>query len=1033
MRPSFFTSLRSCYQLANRVFSHSSQTHSNSLITPPSQEANTIFRSLSANILTNFHNAAKENDLPQNSLEYGHRIVAVKTTLLNRLSQSVGLLFHDKVSDFVTNNGQEKFTNRIAENQTYIRFTTHPTEGQNLKAILRKDSIVKINTILAKTLKDRTVLSEDVAELAGIAAEAGINNSIMAEAKSFGLPTLTIFTSLCNDLSKKITDEFVTNPIHHVTKMTVQDERDLLLYHMDRCKKDVAEIAAQNPDLISVDDIKFSSWAFDMDGKPHVQPGNGTIFEFQSQQKFFQSLLTMLETFANKLDLESPDESEFRRSVIERISTIQQNSASTLFSENIGQETEAKILLILDEYKVNHQEEIGDSFAEIINYVKSSNCKTAQNGFSTREEIDKTNAAIAEINEVCHPATSKKVAEYFGTLSPQTQRQVMCLMESALLHQNHEHIISQFDCELSSFKNTLQLFEIAKELPQYHATIPYFREYYSAKSIEAGFDLYAQLFAPSLIDSAKQSQVQISPLAEDSTTIPKLIGFTEEMLADPECVAYIKKSGGIVRQTRSNSDGSSSLGAHNVVVSYLEADIAIKKMVEAAGFKFSVLQGIGANDLERMAPWRLELLQNEFTSQGSDAQHQTRDRLVNMLLKEPDKSPEQLTALKEKYTKGQIDEMLDFYYQAHLNSEFSAQITMNGKEVFVGNLTHRGLIPAAAVKELGKLSSRPDNRKGNTETAALRENDYDVWDAAVYNNDMRRIGAISLQRISSLSTFSLAPFFQAHPSNPQMLHDFAQIPLIENINMSAIFALGVSDLKSFALVNGLDLRSEKITSETIEKTNLEYQKFLQIKSDSGLETAMNFASEKGFGDPEGMRCAHACYQISGCKNVLRNAVTPLIHNSSPEIKAAAEAVFAKAEGGETVKKYDTLVIEICNVLNQDPQISLETRRTLACVAQQTANVHRKGNYCNTRAQLIEDAHDASKNGDQTKFDESCSWLAIITRSAGNPVSPGRKINEMLPYFDASIKNPVIEMETLFNQENSKPKTDENLRNTGIYR
>jgi len=111
------------------------------------------------------------------------------------------------------------------------------------------------------------ILASDVVKLALIAAEAGVENTIVEDAKSHGIPSLREFLNLGEEVQREITRSFIENPIHHIDKMTIQGERDMLLYHMDRCKKEVATIAVKHPDLIKVEDIEFTSWSFDMDGK----------------------------------------------------------------------------------------------------------------------------------------------------------------------------------------------------------------------------------------------------------------------------------------------------------------------------------------------------------------------------------------------------------------------------------------------------------------------------------------------------------------------------------------------------------------------------------------------------------------------------------------------------------------------------------------------------------------------------------------------------------------------------------------------
>lgn len=976
-------------------------------------------------VMRDFEEILDEKNLDKKSIEAGHKLIAARSTLSTRIHSEVQSLLEDEVTQSLDEIALEALKKRIEQNQAYIRFTTHPTEGQNLRAIREKDLIVSLQANLVQVLERETVSAEDVVKLARIASEAGVENSILEDAKSSGIPSFSEFSNLCATVRREIIRSFIEKPIHHVKKMTIQDERDLLLYHMDRCKKEVATIATRHPDLISVDDIKFSSWAFDMDGKPHVSAGNGVIFEHQSQEKFFDSLTKRLEDFADKIEIEGLDSSFFRSSVLEKIKEIHSASSGLVLIADEAIATETKINEILAAYESASAESLGNSFLEIKNYVKSSGCKTAQNGFTTREEIEKTNSALAEIKKMCSTKPSfaedkiGTIARSFSEFSPETKRQVMCMMESALMHSRHEHIISQFDCELSSFKNTLELFEIAKQLPSHHASIPFFAEYYSEKSKEAGFDIYKQFFREPSIKAAEKSMVELSPLAEDEKTIPLLIGFTKAMLADKECVDYIAKSGGLIRQTRSNSDGSSSLGAQKVVMEYLKADIEIEKMVEAAGFRLKILQGIGANDLERMAPWTLKLLQSEFTAQGSDSQHQTRGRLTRMLLKDEDSSKKEFIDLASEYSAEEIEDLIKFYYKSHL-SECGIEVEIDGKAANSGDLVHRGLIPATVVKKLGNLSSRPDSRTGDVGVRELQENTPDVWDPSVHNRNMRRIGAISLQRASGVSTFSMAPFFDAPKDfNPQLVHDFNKIPLIRNINISAIFALGIADIKSFILTNGIDFEfSEASIPETAES----YKKFLEIYKKDGKEAAKEYGEKHGFDTPEGIRAGELCSKINGLRFVLENAIRPLILNSSEEIKKEFEEVFAKAREG-SIKKYDGLVKEAFAILSKDPSQDLETRQTAACAGQQVANVLRPGNFYDTRARLISGAHKALSEGNDAAFNKTCEQLAIITRSAGNPASPGRKTDELLRYFNDSFNKTAIPMRQLIGNLSRAPSAE----------
>lgn len=231
------------------------------------------------------------------------------------------------------------------------------------------------------------------------------------------------------------------------------------------------------------------------------------------------------------------------------------------------------------------------------------------------------------------------------------------------------------------------------------------------------------------------------------------------MLADEEITDYIKASGGIIRQTRSNSDGSAALGPQAVTFYYLEADIAVQKLVEEAGFKFKKLAGIGGNDISRMAPLSESLMHNEATIQGGDGQHQNIGRLMRGLVRNIENQSEKTFAdLIAIYGRDQVIGLVEFYRNLHLESEVGSEVELNGKTVQIGQITTRGIIPGKASEILNRSSSRPDARGGDVKSAEVQPNDSQHWHSSVYNRQMRRIGVTALQDLSGVSTFLTASF-----------------------------------------------------------------------------------------------------------------------------------------------------------------------------------------------------------------------------------------------------------------------------------
>ena len=195
---------------------------------------------------------------------------------------------------------------------------------------------------------------------------------------------------------------------------------------------------------------------------------------------------------------------------------------------------------------------------------------------------------------------AKKLAHNFDKLSAMAKRQIMCMMEGAILNNRHQHIISQFNGDSKSYKKIMGFYEIVKKLPEFHEDIDYFRQYYSEISQQEGFDLYAQLFNANSIQSASLSMVEISPLAEELETISSIPDFTKAIISDPDILSYIKQAGGIFRQTRSNSDGTAALGSHYAVYSHLIADKFVKQLALEHGLTPEILAGAGITMMTEM-------------------------------------------------------------------------------------------------------------------------------------------------------------------------------------------------------------------------------------------------------------------------------------------------------------------------------------------------------------------------------------------------------------------------------------------------
>ena len=1022
---------------------------------------NPMFVGAKAEIVVDLREAAESRGRGSDSFNVGHKIIAARSTLLSRLYGQLQNLYANPLQGFADIAKKDSklraaIIDKIEESSPDVSLTMHPTEGQNQRAIKEKDAIVKLQVNLISAVESEEVTGENLVVLARIAKDLGIDATFVEEAKKSGLPSLQEFKKISRLVQKEIIKSFVENPIHHVTKMTVDDERELLSYHMKRCKWDTASLVTRFPGIITMKNVELRSWAADMDGKPHVKSGHGLIFEHKVQNEFFSALIERLEDVADEMDLNGQNGDSLRLEVIEKLHKIHEESAKRILVGDEAAKYEAQISSLMEEFEKGQEQPLGTLFAEAQNFVKDSGCKVATIGFSTREEIDNTLKAFAEVAKICieknpelraeigdeideeklakfflkyaaDERITKTLAENFDQLPDgskkgeiDVKRQVLCAMEAMSLHPNHEHIISQFDCKKSSFVAALAFFEVVKNSARHLAKVESLKKHYDEKSAAAGFDMHAQLFSDEAITNIEKSVVELSPLAEERETIERLIPFTRAMLDDPDICEYIRKSGGIVRQTRSNSDGSDSCGAQLVSALYLKADIAIQEMVKEAGFELKLLAGMGNNDSDRMAPLSIEGMSSRYTAQGGDMQHLNGNRFSIMLAREVgNPSQEAWTAFAEKYKDrmGEVDALLEFYYEKHYASEKGCLVEFDGKKTWSGYTTHRGPIPGTVVaKYLTNLSSRTDSRTGDVGADGFEGNSAEDFHKSVYNDKMRRIGATALQRATGLQSFLLAPFFEAPDVDLELLHDFCAIPSICNSNLVGLFALGTADMESFLLANGLNF---EVPDDAIPLTAEIYKEFLQIEDPKELE---EFAKKHGLDSLEGVRVAHLCYQIQGAKFALRNMISPLIEKSSPEVKAAMEAVFKSAESGAYNKEYHKEVLAASEILAHDQAIDLETRQTIACVAQQIANVRREGNFYDTRKELVKEAHDALESGDKDAFNKSCEKQAIIMRSAGNPLSPGRKTEELLRYFVSSLTTVFPMNHLLLEAEMVKPRT-----------
>ncbi len=930
------------------------------------------------------HPSFKSNKL--SDISFGHKVIASRT-MYHKVFGELKYQTENPIKELEKKFSKQEIKTLIKQNPVEFDFTAHPTEGQNEFFVGKKQSIIKTMSLMGKVMYFHKVSPIDVIELNRVRISNGLEPFDLSR-----LPSFRRFLNTASETCETLVSDFMARPIHHEKKMTRQEETDMLLNRMLHVKLAAARLSTDFPDYFDNSHVKIGSWVGDLDGKDNINAGHVVIFTYKAQQKFFESLIEQLEDFDNLLRLCKIDNSDFRENVLDKIIFLaSQNNDKILIGEDAIR-MEQRLDHILAEFPLEDNEIIISKYSKIRNFIRSSGCKISHNGFSSREEVDKTVAAVAEIEEKCFAGTSlsltsdaAKLAKNFDKLSAMAKRQVMCMMEGAILNNRHQHIISQFNGNSESYKQILFFYELVKKLPEFHQDIEYFRSYYAAISQQEGFDLYAQLFSANSLKAASLSMVELSPLAEEYDTISSISDYTESIISDPDILSYIKQAGGVLRQTRSNSDGTAALGSHYAVYSHLIADKTVKSKALNNSLTARILAGAGNNDSDRNGSHSIVVTPNHLTVQGSDGQNIDLARIVDLSLKTQDSSEQLLAQLRVKYSDKQLEELLDFYYTQHKQSEFGLMMDINGKDLYLGKTIHRGIIQEKTLNELDRLSSRPSNRGGeNSFEKLLSDLDLDAPTQTMFKKDMRRIGETNTQRLS-VSTFSLAPYYKsASKFEPELLADLYNIPQFRNIAFTALFKLGIADYKSLFLLNRLNIRPD--FQEAKLKAGL-YEEFLNISEQDCDEAAFEFAESKGFNNLNAFKEYICCYHAVMAKFILRNIVTPLIDISDQSVKNAIDEILTEVESSQLLfENYGKAVTKILQVLVDDKAQTIDDRKVYAAIAQKIHNFRKPDHSYDTRTTLIQTGADAIKWQDDQSLDLVADYLSIIIRSSGNPGS-----------------------------------------------
>jgi len=992
----------------------------------------------------------------RNSLEEGIRIMSMKT-LRDRMLREF-----EVTSNFKDKAPREKVV--IAPS-----YTTHPTAGQTQETRRLRRGMSRVTLLTASAIAEGKASAAAIVELARIAKDFDIKTSIIEVAKKFELTTED-FAHEAKSIRDELIRKFTNNPVFPEKQLTQADEREMLLEALRVSRENISNLTIKFPEALSMVEYAGKTWAGDRDGRP-TKPGHTTAFTKKSQDDFFNYLKEFCEDYSATIELEGGNKSVFEENVTNKIKEISASVSEEILIGDEGKTIEEEIRKILSDYKSTKDGVVGNKFLAAEVYVKSSNCRTAPDTFTTREESQKTTDSFEEIVELCltkdeslkaeiadkikhekdseeykeevarfflrnasDPRIIKAFSENFHELSAESARQFACNIEALFANKKHEHIEAQSPCKKSAFLQTAAFFELSKSVQSTIAeaaaenpenpTALRLKKLYAENSEMLGIDIFAQIFSEKATTVILESNVGISTLAEDRFEIAGLSSYIKKLLADPDCFAIFEKFGA-VPITEGRSDSSAIFGSYTSIFYNLRNYGIILKVAKELGIDVRRLSGLGNDDANRLAEALLKNSPNRLTVQGGDIENYiTISRILLMILQgSQNKSQEEYAKLIGTYGETAVRDLIKFYHREHVISEFGAKVLHDGEIIDSARLTGASPIIDGVLKAATVLSSRPGSRKeGGEEDHSIEPNDLDFFGKHVARLP-RRIGAVSAMEARGGANFHEASHAKTPPFDAQLVCDLHKIPAFFNNIAMSLLSLGDSDSKCYLIANGIDGAYWPHLDRFIPDYAEKFEELTKLQIEGKEEEAKEYASENGLDDPSVLRAAHVFYHIKNKRNVLRNAITPLIHESSTEIKERLGDLFDRVESGELLQDYYEPLMQALEILTHDPKIVTENRIALACVAQQIHDNRKPGYYYDTRRTLIQEADKISAEGveidkiaaekklsdeetaslrseNRKKFKEICTQAVALRRGNENPQFPGVKAEE---YFMSNVR------------------------------
>jgi hypothetical protein len=965
---------------------------------------------------------------------------ALRNTLLSRIHSHLEAEFRNPLIAKIAQNdyAPEVLKALIIKNRIIHSITSHPTEGQSLATIKRKYIIQDAEILLAEVLYKKHATITDIVRLCRLYKNLGteldiakleqLSSLVKSKKQESAMSDFLIYT---HDLEKLAIDQIIDNPLGHKTKMNEDREVELLTYHIGRFKEHVSVVTSKSnrlwrlvynrrDNLLEPNDIDITTWGGDIDGKGG-DAVKGIKFEKASRTTFAKHLQEKIEDLALVLSFNNIDTEQCQN-------MLTFLEAAPITSPMINRESvKTQLLQFAAQIPISNNFSLQHEVRELMRYIKGSNLSLMKTAYSSREESQKTESAISNIFSIIkdHPSFNFKKSSDFSKLSEiekiealeylyeemhlfapiiaqeiaqwdnNTKRQFLWYATSMSFHETHEHIISYFRSRVSDFAAPIVFAEMVRHVA------PLVKDHLQHISLKEDLKTYQTVtFSDKSLAKIQKSHIIPSPLAEEEETIIGLTdshdgdnvsltdGFYSKLYQTPWLVKYINDhNAGERRETRSNSDGSANMGAYSAQFYNTLATIKSRAIADKHGHTTNILAGVGDNDLSRLGSHTRSGLTPRMTIQGADAQHLSYGKILQQIILEDNKTNETaLTELIGRYSEAAIKGFVQHMMIMHKKSETG--ISLHQAKTSNSNFAiHRGNILGYVIKQhLGRLSSRKAAR-GTKKAAPYptpTSNESSDFSPLAQSNNVRRIGQVNLQRLSGMQTFLMAPFFDKTSFDERFLSDTHHIPMFRDIAFSGLLGLGMSDSLTFLIANGI----HNIEQLGDTKANAAiFERLQENPSKAQTVTAKD------------ARIYHMCWTLEKRLNVLKNAITPLIHNISYERKDAIFNICHKLEACKPLddSKIQRLTIKACLIASRDPNISSDLAQHFQTVATRLFTLQA---YVGIRRKFMQKADQALSCNDMEAFDQEAEKLALLTRGSGNPGGTGRKVEDLAIYHKA---------------------------------